>query len=274
MNTLYLYLTFFILLLLGASICLIISLKKYYKIRNEFKPKLILFSLLSTIIISVFASIYCGNLIKTNSKSIKSISRPSSGEGDKTISINVESDIYSGTIDLEIQEKKLTFEEANKIFSKYREELDSNVLGDNISFLKVSKPLNFPSSIGDEEISISWYISNPSIIDYTGNILPENIVSEFEELEIIATLTLDDHIAEICYFIKVYKEQLSPKDKLSSFLNQTINDENLLSKNSIDLPTHMNNIDLYFYEKPSTFPPIFFYTFYYSNSYTFCCSRA
>ena len=274
MNNLYIYLTFFILLLLGTSICFLVSLKKYYKTRNEFKPKLILFSLLSTIIISIFASIYCGNSIVSKSKSIKSISRPSLGEGDKTISINVESDIYTGTIDLEIQEKKLTFEEATKIFSKYRESLDENVLGNNTSFLKVTKPLNFPSSIGDEEISISWYISNPNIIDYTGNILTENILSECEELEIIATLTLDEHVADICYFITVYKEPLSTKDELAYYINQSINEEHLLNKSSIDLPTHMNNVDLSFYENPSTFPPIFFYTFYNLNSDTLRISRA
>lgn len=270
----YIYLIFFSFLLLIVSITFVISLKKYYKRKNDFKPKLILFSLLSTMVISVFAVVYCLSLILSKSKSINSISRPGLGEGDKTISINVDSEIYTGEIDIEIQEKDLTFEEANKIFSKYRNALDEKVLGDNSSFLKVTKPLTFPSSMGEEEISISWYISNPSIIDYTGNILCDNILSDKEDLEIIATLTLGSHTAEVCYFITVYKVPLSSKDELTSYINQVVNNDALLSENNIDLPTHMNGVKLSFYEDTSSFPPIHFCSFYNSSSYTVCISRA
>ena len=272
MNNLYIYITFFILLLLFTGIAFVISLQKLFKRRKEFKPKLILFSLLSTLIISGFATIYCISLIFTKSKSLSSLSRPKAGEGNKTISINVESEIYTGTIDIEIQEKKLTFEEATKIFSKYRETLDNNILGDNSSFLKITKPLNFPSSIGEEEIAISWYISKPNIIDYTGNIITENILSEKEDLEIIATLTLDSHTAEICYFISVYKTPLSPKEELTSYINQVINDNHSLNKDHIDLPSHMNDIDLSFYETTSSFPPILFYSINYFRSNSICFS--
>lgn len=265
MNNLYIYITFFILLLLMTSIIFVVSLRKLYKKRKDFKPKIILFSLLSTLIISIIATVYCISLIITKSKSINSLSRPKVGEGNKTVSVNVESEIYTGTIDIEIQEKKLTFEEATKIFSKYRETLDENVLGNNNSFLKITKPLNFPSSIGEEEIAISWYISKPNIIDYTGNIITENILSEKEDLEIIATLTLDSHTAEICYFVSVYKSPLSPKEELSSYLNQVINEEHSLSEDHINLPSSMNDINLSFYETTSSFPPIFFY---YNNNFS------
>ena len=270
MNHLFLYIILFLSILICASFSFIFSLKKYACKRNEFKPKLILFSLLSTVIISIFAGIYCLNLLFSKDDSIDSLSRPNIGEGDKTISINVDSEIYSGTLDIELQEKKLTFEEALEIFSKYRADLDKSVLGDNTSFLMVTKPLNFPTSIGTENISISWYISNPNIIDYTGDILIENLLTENENVEIIATLKLGEHTAEICYSITVYKTSPSKKDELSSYINTFINDESLINSNQVNLPSKMDNISLNFYSKNSSLPPIFFY--YTNNFHTYTIS--
>lgn len=268
MNHLFLYIILFLLILIGAGFTFMFLLKKYACRRNEFTPKLILFSLLSTIIISIFAGIYCLNLLFSKDDSIDSLSRPNIGEGDKTVSINVDSEIYSGTLDIELQEKKLTFEEALEIFSKYRADLDKSILGDNTSFLKVTKPLNFPTSIGDENISISWYISNPNIIDYTGNILVENLLTENENLEVIATLKLGEHTAEICYSITVYKASLSLKDELLSYINTFINDEALLNNDQVILPSKMDNISLSFYSKNSSLPPIFFYFINDFHTYT------
>lgn len=268
MNNLPAYILIFALLLIGSSIAFVTLQKRYSTRKNVSKPKLILFSLLSTIFISVIAIIYCISLIFSSANAINSISRPDIGEGDKTISINVDSEIYSGTIDIDIQEKKLTFEEAMNIFSNYRQELDHNVIGENSSFLKVTTPLYFPSSIGKENIAISWYISNPNVIDYTGNILTENMTAETEDIEIIATLKLDEHTAEICYFVTVYKTPLTSKEELSNYINNVINDEKLLSENEIVLPSEMNNIDLSFYANKNSFPPLLFYLFYATNPYT------
>lgn len=273
MNNLYTYIFIFALLLVGASIAFVILRKKYSNRKNDSKPKLILFSLLSTILISIIGIIYCLSINFSKENLINSLTRPNIGEGDKTISVNVDSEIYSGTIDIEIQEKELTFEEAMDIFSKYRQDLDKNILGENSSFLNVTKPLFFPSSIGEEEIAVSWYISKPNIIDYTGNILTDNMESETEDLEIIATLKLNEHTAEICYFITVHKTPLTSKEELSSYITKVINDKNLLNKSEIDLPTKMNNINLNFYDNKDSFPPIFFYYFNSTNPYAFCNTR-
>ena len=270
MKNLHIYFLLFAILLTSASIALIKILKTYSKRKNEFKPKLILFSLLSTIVISAIAIIYCVNLIFSEKKAVNILSRPNVGEGDKTVSINVDSEIYSGTIDIEIQEKELTFEEAMDIFSTYRQELDNSLLGENDSFLNITTPLYFLSSIGKENISISWYISKPNIIDYTGNILTDNMTAETEDLEIIATLKLGEHSAEVCYFITVNKIVSTSKEELSSYINKTINDKALLSKSNVNLPTKMNDVNLSFYSEKNSFPPIFFCCFHNNSAYTLC----
>lgn len=269
MISLYIYTIIFSILIIGSCIAFIILNKKYKNSQKTFKQKIIIYSLVSTFIISVFASAYCISLFFSIDKKISSISRPDIGEGNSTISVNVDSDIYSGTIDLEVLEKQISFEEAIEIFSKYREELDNYVLGNNSSFCEVTTPLNFPSSIGNENIAISWYITNPDIIDYTGNILFENIISDTADLEIVATLKLEEHVAEVCYYVTVKKLPPTAAEQLSEYINNHINDSSLLNQKHIDLPSNINGINLIFYSKEKSFPPIYFSTCNYYDPHTY-----
>lgn len=245
-------------MLVCASLGAAVFYKKYKLKPLDFTPRIILLTLVSTIIISFFGATYSISLLYSKDKEITSISRPNYGNGDDKISINVDSEIYSGAIDLEIQEKKMTFEEALNIFSHYRTELDTYVLNGNSSFLNVISPLCFPSSIGDENIQISWYIDRPEIIDYTGHIITENFLEDKENVEIIATLSLQEHTAEVCYFITAVKAPLSSKEALSAYINEAINNESSLYENNINLPTRMNEISLRFYKTKNDFPPISF----------------
>lgn len=264
MKSSIIYIIFFSIMLLGASLGFGIFYKKYKVKRQEFVPRIIFLSLISTMIISCFGTIYSISLLNAEDRDITSISRPNTGEGDGTISLNVDSEIYSGTIDIEVQEKEMTFEEALDIFSHYRTELDTCVLNDNSSFMNVNSSLCFPSSIGEENIQISWYIDKPEIIDYTGQIITENFLADTEEVEIIATLSLNEHTAEICYFITAIKIPLSPEKELSAYINKEVNNELSLYKDRIDLPTNMNGVNLRFYDLQNDFPPI---PFHYLNDY-------
>lgn len=268
MLSLYIYLILFFLLLIGSCITLLIFYKKYNKLQINFMQKISLYSLGSTALISAFALVYCISTFFQKDTKISSLSRPNIGEGNSTISVNIDSEIYSGTIDLEIEEKHISFEEAVEIFSKYREELDSYVLGNNISFCEVTSPLNFPSHIGSENISISWYISDPDIIDYTGNILLENIESESMDLEIVASLKLEEHTAEICYYITVKKLPPTAKEQISQYINNYINDSSTLEQTNINLPSSMNGKKIVFYDQKSSFPPIYFFNCDNDNSHT------
>ena len=268
MINLIIYIIIFLILFIGSCFCFIIFNKKYKHIHKNFNQKILIYSVCSTMIISLFATGYCVSLFFLKNDKILSISRPNVGEGDSTISMNIDSEIYSGTINIQIQEQQITFEEAIEIFSKYREELDHYVLGNNTSFCEVTTPLNFPSTIGTENITISWYISDPNIIDYTGNILFNNLSSDNSNLEIIATLKLGEHTAEICYDITVKTIPPTPEEQLSKYINSQINNSSLLNKKNIDLPSNMDGITLDFYNSKNSYPPIYFSFNNYRNSVT------
>lgn len=259
-------------MLISASLAFVFFKKRILN-NYSFNLRIIMFSLLSTALISGFAAIYCISLLFSKNNGITNIQRPDTGEGNSTISLNVDSQFYSGPIDIEIQEKEMTFDEALKIFSSYRDTLDKSVLNGNPSFLNVSSPLCFPSSIGDENIEISWYISNPEIIDYTGDIIDENFTNEQENVEIIATLSLNEHTAQICYYITVSKSLLSPREELTGYINTIINSDTFKHQSNVNLPSKMNGTSLHFTENKSDLPPIHFYNFYNNNSNTIYISR-
>lgn len=241
--------------------------KLLHKRKSNDYLRCVSFSLIVTLFISLTGLIYTVSSFFSPDESVLSISRPDAGQGDTTISLIADSELYSGNIDVEVKNKKYTFEESMEIFYKYRKELDSCLLGSNKSFLMVTSPLTLPSSIGDENISVSWYISNPDIIDYSGKLINENISPDGSELEIVATLTLGENTAEICYTIVAYPSPLSSKDKLISGISEYINSSDEIYKDSITLPTEIDGIAVSFYKDKSELPSmdISFGTNYISN---------
>ena len=235
---------------------------------NEHRKKLVTYVILTVIFTSALADYYCISYMFLPSSQISSIKRPAIGEGNSSISINIDSELYTGAIDLEIKDKELSFDEANKLFAKYRKELDSYVLGDNKSFLKVTTPLNLPSSIGTENINISWYISDTDIMDYTGQLITENLTEDGCPLELVATLTYGNNSADICYSVIAYKTPLTPKEDLSLKLDDIINSDDNRIKDSLSLPTEIDGVPVKFYKNKSEFPSMDISYINYSNSCT------
>lgn len=264
MNTVF---TIIFLLIFAITLILYIKLRScinrgkvdiLYKLTgkklNEHSLKNISFILLTTIALSLIGALYTLSVVFSGMEAVTVVNRPEPGQGDSTLSLITDSELYTGNIDIPIKDKEYTFDEAALLFSQYRPELDNCLLGDNESFLKVTSPLTFIYSIGEENISISWYISAPDIIDYSGNPVSENISPDGSELEIIATLSLEDNIAEICYDIVVYPAPLTSEDMLISQLSDFINSPENISRHEIVLPTEINGHSIIFYEDKSELP--------------------
>lgn len=190
--------------------------------------------------------------------SIANITRPSAGEGDQTISLITDNDIYSGSIDFTIKEEEYSFDEVMDIFSSHRTDFDRTVLGENISFLHIDSPLTLPSTFGDEGITVSWYISDTHILDYTGTLIAENISRDGSSLELIATFTLGDFSADICYQLKVYPPKLSAKDALTLWVNDYINSDSNSTDSIVELPKSINGYSISFFKEKTVYPSMDF----------------
>lgn len=188
-------------------------------------------------------------------KGITSLMRPDTGDGERTTTITADSDMYQGPIDITLEERQYTFEEAMQLFNSYRPSLDETVLGDNSSFLMVSSPLYFPSTIGKEQIAISWSIQDTNIIDYSGDIVATDIPSTGVETNIIATLSVSNISVDICYHVKVLPVEKSSKALLSDYINSYMNSDNNINKSIITLPNEFGGGTISFFESEAPLPP-------------------
>ena len=229
--------------------------------------RLISYTVIITLIGSFLGLMYTVSLYNTNTDEIAQLTRPANGEGNQNISLITDSELYSGSIDLTIEDRKYTFDEVMKIFGEHRSAFDTHVLKNNISFLHVDSPLNFPTTWGDKNISISWFISATDIIDYSGSLISENITSEGVPLEIVATMTLDDISADICYQLIVFPPKLSDKERVETYLNKIINSNQQLTKDVVILPDNVLGFDISYSKDNKVYPTMDIYNYYFYSSY-------
>lgn len=229
--------------------------------------KLMSYIVVSVLIGTLLGLVYSITSYDNSSNKISEIQRPSNGDGSQNISLITDSELYSGSIDLTIENQKYSFDEVMDIFFKNRASFDKYVLSDNISFLYIDSPLNLPTTWGDENISISWFISSSDIIDYSGILNSENITPDGVPLEIVATMTLDDFSADICYQLMVFPPKLSDKDKIENYINSVINSSEQLTKDTISLPNNIFGFDISYSEGNKVYPTMDIFNYHLHTSY-------
>ncbi len=216
--------------------------------------KILSYILITFLICILIGAVYLLSLELQDGASITNISRPEVGEGDTTITVMAEHESYTGPIDITVEERTYTFDEVIEIFTSYRDDFDAYVLGDNASFLHVTSPLCFPSTVGDEDIAVSWHIDDTSLIGYDGN-LSDDIPDEGAETDITATWTLGDISADICYHVKVYPATKDAKTILSEYIDSTINSDTNIYSNSVSLPDMIGDSAITYRKYSEPLPP-------------------
>lgn len=249
-------------LLKGISMYLTDTIyKKHTKDGDEIlyrhRVKIISYILIIFLICNGCGAVYLiGHQLSKNDL-IQSLTRPNVGEGDNTITVMTENESYTGPMDITIDERVYTFDETMEIFNNYRKDFDALVLGDNSSFLHVISPLHLPSVLGKENISVSWNIADTDIIDYNGKI-GENIPDSGAHTDIIATWTLGEISADICYYVKVFPPVKDAKTTISEYIHNQINSESNKHNSNITLPDTINGTSIKYSKYKESLPPITF----------------
>lgn len=139
-------------------------------------------------------------------------------------------------IELEVGKKELKDEEILKIIKGYQEELVQKALGKNDNAQNVTKPLNLIGSIGEENILVSWEISDSDIIDYDGKI-SSNVDKEGELIYLTAIMTYEKVTLEYVFSVNVYPHQgeSDAKKEVQAYVdNQDIYDSQVNLPEKID----------------------------------------
>lgn len=152
--------------------------------------------------------------------------RPGYGMGDREEVLSVQAEGEEAKdITVKVQERKYTEQEIKTLLEKGKKLLETGLPGENESMDLVKKPLNFPASLEEGAVKVSWLTFPYGILEEDGS-----IVGEPEEtgsiVEIQAVLSCQGK--ELVYetAARVYPPELSEEEKLEAALQKEIDREN------------------------------------------------
>lgn len=133
------------------------------------------------------------NLI--SSEKITSLERTNE-ESSYSLEVTIE-DKETQIVDITVNPKEYDLKESLDIFELYREDIVTELLGNNTGIENIKYPLNFISGIGDKGLTINWEVENEELIDYSGELHSENIETYGTSTTVTAHLTLGEHTASL-----------------------------------------------------------------------------
>ena len=154
------------------------------------------------------------------------LTRPEYGMGEREEELTAQVEgAGSENITVKVQERKYTEKEIEDLLAKGKQMLEEGILGENESLDQVKKALNFPASLEDGAVTVSWITFPYGILEEDGS-----IVGEPEEngsiVEIQAILSCQGK--ELVYetAARIYPPELSEEEKLKDALEKEIDREN------------------------------------------------
>ena len=223
-----------------------LSLKE--DIKNE--RSLYMAGKISIVVLVLFAGLFVGLGVSISSpKALEQIYSVKRKESSSTYNFVAKSGKDSKEISVNVAEKKRTKRETYKALDKGKKLLVKKMLAENKSVNKVNQSVNLLSSIGDEDIQVSWGIDNSDVLGYDGEI-GKSVSEKGELVKITATLELDKVTEEYQFCLKVFPKKES--SNLQSRIQKHI-DENDVTKKKVSLPTKIGGKVYTFFKRNSNY---------------------
>lgn len=213
-----------------------------------YQTKKTAFIILIVLLTSVFGLLVC---ISNKSKNIVTeLKRNEPGKGSSTYSLEANYDGKSENVDIFVDEYKYTKSEVEKKIDDSIKEIKKEILGENKSLQKISKPLNLISEY--KNIKIFWEIEDTNVIGYNGEIKKEIEEDEKIEVNLFATLSFANTTKIVEIPIVIISPTLTQKEILIENIKEEIDESNDEYKKSVKLPTQINGKKIFFTKKIET----------------------
>lgn len=196
--------------------------------------------LLILLTLSLFGLVFTLCNLVIPKENITSLNRPDDGSDSTHYKILVSSDDESETIDIEVSKKIYEYGEIIAIFDKHRDEIIKAFLNTNDSPANICYDLSFPSSIGDENINLSWQPQDLSLIDLNGHLVYENISESGTPTTVSVLMKLDDIEATMDISVTLYK-QIKTDSSLNDIISSYIENNSDPYSDTVLLPATIGN---------------------------------
>lgn len=159
-------------------------------------------------------------------------------------------------VTVEVEPKELSQEESRALLDQTLEEMESRILGENMSLEEVRRDLKLIQKIEGLPIAIEWELDSFEVLNLDGSIRPEKLREEGSLVELTARLTCNKEEAVYRACAKILPPVLSEKEKFMQELAGKLEElqETGGEKEQKELPVQVNGKRLTWEEKKSSSP--------------------
>ena len=172
------------------------------------------------------------------------ISRSSYQEGAREISIAANYGEQQMEFQLQVEPRRFTEAETERLFDDFLEKLPEYILGENMSLQQVTKDLVLKSTYDSLPIAVDWKSDKQNILSNTGHIFP---VEKPEQVRLMLHISYHEYYREDEIMITVAPPAVSDQEKLylevEQMLQQSHNDS--LEQEDWKLPAEWKGEHIY-----------------------------
>lgn len=164
------------------------------------------------------------------------------GKGSYVEELELKSDVYKGTVELEIEEKQPTKNEAKKLLEKAKKEIDATFLGENKALEQVMSDVILQDAYQDGMVAAEWSFDDYTYIG-TDGVIKENELDEPELVEATAVLTCGEYQQIYRFSMQLCPCSVETEKGLQREIQKKIRRQPL-EKSEITLPSDIAGIPL------------------------------
>ena len=199
------------------------------------------------------ALMYLSTMMGTEVYKTQELKRNTGGDGEYEAELiaSDEDGKEIGEAKILVGERLYTESEADKMFEEASEILQKTVLGDNESFDHVTEDLKLVERLEGYPFIIDWHIDDYEVIHYDGRLEDENIPEGGAVVNLIAEFKYNGRIWELQLPARLFKKEMTPKEKINSELRDLLKkaEEGSVNKESVELPKSYNDDVIVWKEK-------------------------
>ena len=199
------------------------------------------------------ALMYLSTMMGTEVYKTQELKRNTSGDGEYEAELiaSDEDGKEIGEAKILVGERLYTESEADKMFEEASEILQKTVLGDNDSFDHVTEDLKLVERLEGYPFIIDWHIDDYEVIHYDGRLEDENIPEGGAVVNLIAEVKYNGRIWELQLPARLFKKEMTPKEKINSELRDLLKktEEGSANQESVELPKSYNDDVIIWKEK-------------------------
>lgn len=164
------------------------------------------------------------------------------GKGSYIEELELKSDVYKGTVELEIEEKQPTKNEAKKLLEKAKKEIDATFLGENKALEQVMSDVILQDAYQDGMVAAEWSFDDYTYIG-TDGVIKENELDEPELVEATVVLTCGEYQQIYRFSMQLCPCSVETEKGLRREIQKKIRQQPL-EKSEITLPSDIAGIPL------------------------------